>query len=285
VTKRNPFFSRHEAIQLKLRPDMIVCVLTLLLITGGVSCRFVMPERYANYNGGRVNVDLPNGTKNAETDIGIDKETSVIISQPDDTKIFIGKSREPISKADLRDKLNQLLKDRTEPDQMVYVAAGTFDNYGAIVEVLNHIRMAKVSRAGLLANRLRNDGPARFAVEIADPPDPNQYELARPNPLMLVVTVTPDLKLKLNQEDYGSVNDLDPLSTKLSEVFRERKENFAIKPGLEKRSDLPLDERVEKTLIIRANRSIRYGDVIKVIDAVKGAGAFPIVLQIDDLAR
>jgi biopolymer transport protein ExbD len=244
-----------------------------------------MPERYANYNGGRVNVNLPNHTKTAETDIGIDKETSLVISLPDDNNIFVGKSRSPIPKDMLREKLKERLKDRTDPEQMVYVAASVFDNYGAVVEVLNEIRMAGVSRAGLLANRLRGDGPSRFAVEIPAEPNPTEdIGTRKPDPLMLVVSVTPDLQLKLNMDDYGSVNDPDPLSAKLLQIFKLREENFAVKPGFETRTDLPLSERIEKTLIIKANRSLKYGEVIKIIDAVKGAGAFPIVLQIDDLS-
>lgn len=271
---------------MKLRPGTIVCVLTLLLIAGGVSCRFVMPERYADYSGGRVNVDLPKDTRNAESDIAIDRETSVVISLPDDTSIFIGKSRSPIAKTDLRDQLNQLLKDKTDPDQMVYVAASKSDDYGSVLGVLDQIRLAGVNRVGLLANRLRGEYPARFAVQIPDPPDPNEdISTLKPNPLMLVVTVTPDLKLKLNQEDYGSVNDPEPLRAMLFRVFQQRLEQRAYKPGLETRSDLSESERVEKTLIIKADRAIKYGDVIKVIDAVKGAGAAPIVLQIDDLYR
>ena len=46
---------------------------------------------------------------------------------------------------------------------------------------------------------------------------------------------------------------------------------------------MPEDERVEKTVVIKAYRACRYGNVIKLIDAVKGAGANPIVLQVDDL--
>jgi biopolymer transport protein ExbD len=268
---------------MKPRPGTFVCVLTLLPIAGAVSCRFVMPERYTDYTGGRVNVDLPNGTRNAESDIGIDRETSVVISLPDDAKIFIGKERSPIAKDQLRDQLNQLLKDKTDPDQMVYVAATKLDDYGSVVGVLDQIRLAGVNRVGLLANRIRGEYPARFAVQIPDPPDPNEdISNLKPDPLMLVVTVTPDLKLKLNQQDYGSVNDPEPLTAMLLRVFQQRLEQRAYKPGLETRSDLPESERVEKTLIIKADRAIKYGDVIKVIDAVKGAGAVPIVLQIDD---
>jgi biopolymer transport protein ExbD len=106
----------------------------------------------------------------------------------------------------------------------------------------------------------------------------------KPNPLTLVVSVTRDLKLKLNQDDYGSIDDLGPLSKKLLEIFEMRLVQHVYKPGVELRSDLRESERIEKTLIIKGTRSLKYGDVIKVIDAVKFAGASPIVLQIDDLA-
>jgi biopolymer transport protein ExbD len=53
---------------------------------------------------------------------------------------------------------------------------------------------------------------------------------------------------------------------------------------METRNDVSEDERVEKTVVVKAQRSTRYADVVAVIDAVKGAGANPIVLQIDDLS-
>ena len=278
-------FLNHEPYSMKLECGIVRLTISLVLITSGVACRHVMPERYATYDGGRMNVDLPRETKNAELDPAIDKETSVVISLPDNTGIFIGKSRSPIPREDLRYKLEALLKDRTGSDRLVYVAAGRSNDYGAIVEVLNEIRKQNVRRVGLLANRSNADRPARFAVETSAEPDPNaDISQLKPNPLMLVVSVSPDLKLKLNQNDYGSVSDLEPMSTMLAQVFRRRKEQLAFKPGLDDRSDLTIDERIEKTLIIKANRSIKYGDVVKIIDAVKGAGASPIVLQIDDLA-
>ena len=43
------------------------------------------------------------------------------------------------------------------------------------------------------------------------------------------------------------------------------------------------DEKIEKTVFIKAPRSADYGQVVKLIDAVNLAGANPISLQIDDL--
>jgi biopolymer transport protein ExbD len=100
-----------------------------------------------------------------------------------------------------------------------------------------------------------------------------------------VVSISPDLQIKLNQDSMGSVNDTAPLSQKLVQVFRQRKEQHAYKPGMETRSDLPEEDRIEKTVFVKAPRSLKYGEVVKVIDALKGAGANPVGLQVDDLPQ
>jgi len=44
-----------------------------------------------------------------------------------------------------------------------------------------------------------------------------------------------------------------------------------------------LEQRPDKTVFIKAPKDKQYGDIVSVIDAVKGAGAQPIGLQIDYL--
>ena len=117
--------------------------------------------------------------------------------------------------------------------------------------------------------------PSRFEAKIPSEPDPQQdLSQIKPNPLTLVVTVASDLKLKLNQDDMGSVNDTAALGQRLSGLFAQRKEQRAYRPGT---------EEVEKTVFVKAPRSVRYGEVARVIDAIKGAGADPVGLQIDQL--
>jgi biopolymer transport protein ExbD len=119
--------------------------------------------------------------------------------------------------------------------------------------------------------------PSRFEAKVPSEPDPQQdLSQIKPNPLTLVVTLGSDLKLKLNQDEMGSVNDTAPLSQRLTGLFAQRKEQRAYRPGT---------EEVEKTVFVKAPRSMRYGDVVKVIDAIKGAGANPVGLQVDDLAQ
>jgi biopolymer transport protein ExbD len=126
--------------------------------------------------------------------------------------------------------------------------------------------------------------PSRFKADIPTQRDPNEdLSQLKPNPLTLVVTISPDLQLKLNQDDMGSVNDPTALSQRLAAVFQQRKDQRAYRVGMEARTDLKDDERIEKTVFVKAPRATKYGDVVKVIDAIKGAGATPVGLQVDDL--
>jgi biopolymer transport protein ExbD len=126
--------------------------------------------------------------------------------------------------------------------------------------------------------------PSRFKADIPTQRDPNE-DLSRlkPNPLTLVVSISSDLQIKLNQDSVGSVNDPAPLGQRLASVFAQRKEQRAYKIGMEARNDLKEDDRIEKTVFVKAPRAMKYGDVVKVIDAIKGAGASPVGLQVDDL--
>ncbi|MEP6921751.1 MAG: biopolymer transporter ExbD [bacterium] len=128
--------------------------------------------------------------------------------------------------------------------------------------------------------------PSRFQADIPTQRDPNEdLSQLKPNPLTLVVSIGGDLQLKLNQDAMGSVNDTGVLSQKLTQVFQQRKEQRAYKPGMETRTDVPEQDRIEKTVFIKAPRGLRYEEVVKVIDAIKGAGANPVGLQVDDLPQ
>jgi biopolymer transport protein ExbD len=126
--------------------------------------------------------------------------------------------------------------------------------------------------------------PTRFKALIPQPPDEEAH--VPPNPLTLVVSVGSDSQISLNQQSgMGSVNDMGKLSAELSRTFQRRQETGAYRPADAVGADAPGADRVEKTVFIKAPRSISYGEVAKVIDAVKGAGANPVGLQIDDLTQ
>lgn len=124
--------------------------------------------------------------------------------------------------------------------------------------------------------------PTDFKAKI--PQEPKQITEASAHPNVLVVSLNADSTLRLNTEnDLGIVTEPEKLVARLAEIFRRRAENGAYRAGAEFRTDLPQAERIEKTVFIKAPRGADYGSVVKVIDAVKIAGAHPISLQIDDL--
>jgi len=124
--------------------------------------------------------------------------------------------------------------------------------------------------------------PARFLTEVPTKPDHDDRVVANIN--TLVVTIKPDRTLMLNSlTDMGSVNDTSKLSTTLFDLFQKRLANHAYREDARDRADLPDSVRIEKTVFIKAPRSLPYADVVRVLDSLKGAGANPVGLQIDDL--
>lgn len=98
----------------------------------------------------------------------------------------------------------------------------------------------------------------------------------------LIVTLDEARKLKLNDEDTGSLDHPSELISTLSEFFRERELNRAYRPGMEYRSDIPTRERIEKTVLIMPSASLMYGDVLELVSILEQTGASPIVLQVGD---
>ena len=123
--------------------------------------------------------------------------------------------------------------------------------------------------------------PSRFAARLPSKPDDRPLQ---PNDLTLLVTIEADRTLKLNkQAEMGTVDDPSKLAQKLAKVFQERTSNRVYREEMIMRTDLSETARIQKTVFVKAPRSIPYGEVTRVIDSIKGAGADPIGLQLDDL--
>jgi len=124
--------------------------------------------------------------------------------------------------------------------------------------------------------------PHSFAAKL--PAEPN--DLAKiANIHTLVVSIQPDHTLKLNglDDDMGTVEDTSKVSAALVALFRLRTTNHVYRVEMITRLDVPESYRIEKAVFVKAPRSIAYGEVAKVIDGLKGAGADPVGLQLDDL--
>jgi len=119
--------------------------------------------------------------------------------------------------------------------------------------------------------------PSRFEAKVPAEPKDQQNVNVKPNPLTLVIAINKETKaITLNQDTFGDVSDTDKLNNKLKQVFKDRESQGVFREGT---------NEIEKTVFIKSPKSIRYGDVVRVIDAAKEAGASPIGLQVDDLSE
>ena len=119
--------------------------------------------------------------------------------------------------------------------------------------------------------------PSRFEAKVPAEPKDQPNVNVKPNPLTLVIAINKETKaITLNQDTFGDVSDTEKLNNKLRQVFKDREAQGVFREGT---------NEIEKTVFIKSPKSIRYGDVVKVIDAAKEAGASPIGLQVDDLSE
>lgn len=119
--------------------------------------------------------------------------------------------------------------------------------------------------------------PSAFEAKI--PSEPDRTRPVGPHPYTLVVTIEQDLSLRLNtRQTNATVSDPAALVDELQLVFELRQRNLAFAENA-----IQTSPRIERTVFIKAPRSLDYGSVARVIDAVKLAGADPVSLQIDGL--
>ena len=98
----------------------------------------------------------------------------------------------------------------------------------------------------------------------------------KPNPLLLLLHIDNKGKLRLNGEDAGTADDMTELRERLAKLFRTRTEQNVFKPGMETRTDLPLNERIEKTVYIRPGASVSRDETKRIIEVLEDAGANPV---------
>lgn len=98
-----------------------------------------------------VTVAIPRDLNSPDVDPAIIKETSVVISIPNDGEFYIAKDR--VTKEDMGQRVERMLKNKTEAEKIVYIKSGVGVNYGTVVEVINVIRQQGVDKIGLVADK------------------------------------------------------------------------------------------------------------------------------------
>lgn len=109
-----------------------------------------------------ITVAIPKGMTSPDVDPNIIKESSVVISIPNDGEYYLGKQR--VQKTDLADKVDRMLKNiKNEQDHIVYIKSGIKVSYGEVVGIINEVRKLGVDKIGLVADKKKGGGAAAAA--------------------------------------------------------------------------------------------------------------------------
>ncbi len=152
----------------------------------------------------------------------------------------------------------------------VSVKADPSLSFDLVVKILRGVRQALDKCINVEAST-RTDDP--YVYISPEPKEVNNMPVF-PHPLRLVVQLKENGDISLNNERQGSMNNTSTLKTSLEKIFRDREDNAVFRKGT---------YVVEKTVSLKPVLSSKFGDIVKIVDALKEAGASPIGLQIDEL--
>jgi biopolymer transport protein TolR len=106
-----------------------------------------------------IQVTLPSGMTNPDVDPRIIKESSIVISIPNNGEYYLGKVKVP--QEDIKTKVGPMLeKMKTEDDRIVYIKSGVNVSYGDVVNVINEVRSLGVDKIGLVADKKKGGAAA-----------------------------------------------------------------------------------------------------------------------------
>ena len=110
-----------------------------------------------------ITVALPKNLENPEVDQNIIKESSIVISIPNEGQYYLGKI--PVAREQLTDKVDTMLRNiKNENDRIVYLKSGVGVPYGDVVNVINEVRKLGVDKIGLVADKKKGGAAAKPAT-------------------------------------------------------------------------------------------------------------------------
>jgi biopolymer transport protein ExbD len=199
-------------------------------------------------------------------DTGITEQKVAIVSIPSDDEFYVGK--EKVTRADIPEKVKQVLKDIPPDEQIIYVKARCPVKYGVVVSVVDALREAGFTRIGLVTEKGSTIAPGASGKKLPAGHDrklPNITTTSRedgpalsPRTGMILIEAVSKARVRLNSKAMSL-------------------------PRLQNALKWLLKGRSDKTVSIKAPKGMLYCDVLKVVGAAKEAGAQPIGLQVDYL--
>lgn len=101
----------------------------------------------------------------------------------------------------------------------------------------------------------------------------------------LVVAVNGRGSISFNHERLGTLDDTAPLVSRLKSILRARETSGVGQQGIDSCRDFAANVAIDRIVYVRAPRSLPYGDLAILLDAVEVSGARSIKLALEDEAQ
>lgn len=146
-----------RGLQSEINVTPMVDIMLVLLIIFMVVTPFLQPG---------IMVPVPKNMTNPQVDQRIIRESSVVISIPNEIDYYLGKKR--IQKEQLAEEVQRKLENiKDEQDRIVYIKSGAGVPYGNVVNVINEVRKVGVDKIGLVADKKKKDSTIANAAPTA----------------------------------------------------------------------------------------------------------------------
>ncbi len=105
-----------------------------------------------------VTVNYPREMNSPEEDGEITKDTSVVITIPDNNNFYVGKDQYPLD--GLGEKIKTMMRDKAPDKRIVYIKSGVDVEYGTVVKAIDTIRKQDIDKIGLVADKKKGGAEA-----------------------------------------------------------------------------------------------------------------------------
>ena len=105
-----------------------------------------------------VTVNYPREMNSPVEDGEITKDTSVVISIPDNNNFYVGKDQYPLD--GLGEKIKTMMRDKAPDKRIVYIKSGVDVEYGTVVKAIDAIRKQDIDKIGLVADKKKGGAEA-----------------------------------------------------------------------------------------------------------------------------
>lgn len=201
---------------------------------------------------------------------GEDDKLPIVVRLATDNQFFLNENK--IAFGSLSGEITKRIAAKNPEDEIVYIVGKSDVGFKRIVQILKFGRQAENDDFGLIVadeSETRDVSKAEKVKIVLEEYNP---KTDKPSPLFLGVALGANGKIALNAKPHTP----ETLAAELRRTFEQRKQKKIYIAG---------STDVDKTVFVKAALSAKYGDVMKIIELVRNAGAYPIAVEIDGLPQ